>query len=169
MAYPDLGRILIALPILLACLGPAAAQDEAPERSRDRHVGYYYPVPISREVYTARGQTLREAGRGLRVGFVTGISKQMADRPYAPSYAVFAKGTEAEKLIIVALTDGPLDTIYRARAVFADLTAMARLLPIFREFGVQDRFTFFDLAKIMGFSQITVSDGHAFAHQVSIE
>lgn len=169
MAYPDLGRIPAALFILLACLGPAAAQDEPPEEPRDRHVGYYYPVPNSHEVYTARGQTIREAGRGLRVGFVTGISKQMAERPYAPPYAVFAKGTEAEKLVIVALTDGPLDTIYRARAVFADLTAMARLLPIFREFGVQDRFTFFDLAKIMGFSRITVSDGRGFAHQIAIE
>ena len=169
MATPELGRILAVLPVLLACLGPAAAQDEPPEESHDRHVGYYYPVPISREVYTARSQTIPEAGRGLRIGFVTGISKQMAERPYAPPYAVFAKGTEGEKLIIVALADGPLDTVYRARAVFADLTAMARLLPIFREFGVQDRFTFFDLAKIMGFRQITVSDGRSFAHQVMIE
>ena len=169
MAYPDLGRILAALLMLLVCPGPAAAQDDPPEAIQDRHVGYYYPVPSSHEVYTARGQTIREAGRGLRVGFVTGVSKQMAERPYAPTFAVFAKGSEAEKLIIVALTDGPLDTIYRARAVFADLTAMARLLPIFREFGVQDRFTFFDLAKIMGFSRITVSDGRAFAHQITIE
>ena len=68
-----------------------------------------------------------------------------------------------------AIIDGCRTPFVRSGTDFADLTAMARLLPIFREFGVQDRFTFFDLAKIMGFSRITVSDGRAFAHQITIE
>jgi hypothetical protein len=80
-----------------------------------------------------------------------------------------ARGEEAEKLIIVALQDGPIDTLYRARAVLAELTAMARTLPVFAEFGARDRFTFFDLAKILGFRKITITDGRDFAHQVIIE
>ena len=110
-----------------------------------------------------------EAVRALRLGFVTGLSRQMASRPYAPPYAVFAKGQEAQKLIIVALTDGPLDTLYRSRAVLADLTAMARISPIFRDFGVEEIFTFLDLAKMLGFEQVTVSDGRDFAHQIAIK
>ena len=82
---------------------------------------------------------------------------------------MFAKGTEAEKLIIVALVDGRIDTIYRARAVLANMTAAARMLPAFQEMGVQDWFTFLDLAHMLGFKKITISDGRDFAHQLLIE
>jgi hypothetical protein len=105
----------------------------------------------------------------VRVGFVTGVAAKRVERPYAPPYVFFAKGESAEKLIIVALQDGPIDTLYRARAVFAELTSLARTLPVFAEYNARDRFTFFDLAKILGFRQITITDGRAFAHQVVIE
>ncbi len=159
------GVLTAAFCGLLAILplsGLAAESDE------DKHSGYYYPEPVSQEVYSARAQPLPEASRRLRVGFVTGASQAMAGRAYAPRFALFAKGEHAEKLVIVALVDGPIDTLYRARAVLADLTAMSRALPIFNEFGVQDWFTFFDLAKMMGFEQITISDGRTFAHQIII-
>ena len=42
-------------------------------------------------------------------------------------------------------------------------------MPIFQELGVQEWFTFFDLAKMLGFKQITISDGRDFAHQVIME
>ena len=141
----------------------------AQEQDSDRHSEYYYPVPQSRELYRARAPHLPRAGRATRIGFVTGLSQQMTKRAYPPSFAIFAKGAEAEKLIIVALDDGPLDTLYRARAVLADLTSMARLLPILREFGVEDRFTFLDLSKMLGFVQVTVSDGRDFAHQITVD
>ncbi len=135
----------------------------------DRHAGYYYPEPASREVYEARSETLPEADRATRIGFVTGIANHISEQPYPPQAAMFAKGTEAEKLIIVALVDGRIDTIYRARAVLANMTAAARMLPAFQEMGVQDWFTFLDLAHMLGFKQITISDGRDFAHQLIIE
>ena len=152
--------------LAMAMVVPAAG---AGEPGHDRHAGYYYPTPGSREVYRARPERTPEASRPLRVGFVTGVAAMMAKRAYAPSYALFAKGGAAEKLIIVALQDGTLDTLFRTRAVLADLTAFARTMPIFGEYGARDRYTFFDLAKILGFKQITISDGRAFAHQVAIE
>ncbi len=165
---PRAALLLRSLPVLLlAWSGPLLAQEG--EADGDRHAGYYYPEPDSREVYRARSQSLPDAGRKLRIGFVTGVTTEMAKLAYAPSYAIFAKGSEAEKLIIVALADGPLDTLYRARGLLANLTAMSRLMPIFKEYGVQDSFTFFDLAKMLGFKQITVSDGRSYAHQIIIE
>ena len=141
----------------------------APARGADRHVGYYYPEPQSQEVYTARSQTLDESDRSLRIAFVTGITNQILAKQYAPTAAIFAKGEYGQKLIITALEDGRIDTIYRARAIFANLTAVARVMPIFRELGVQDWFTFFDLAKMLGFTQITITNGREFAHQVFLE
>lgn len=156
------GRAAVLAGCLLLGLCSAAV-------AGDRHIGYYYPEPQSQETYKARGDTLAEANRGLRIGFVTGLTKQFLAQPYPPTEAIFAKGAEAEKLIIVAFEDGRIDTLYRARALFANLTAVARLMPLFQEYGVQDWFTFFDLAKMLGFVQITITDGRDFAHQILIE
>lgn len=137
--------------------------------AEDRHAGYYYPQPASSETYEARALTLADSDRNRRLGFVTIMTRELLSRPYQPDFAVFAKGEQAEKLIIVGFEDGRLDTVYRARALFANLTAMARESELFRDYGVQDVFTFFDLCKLLGFVQITVTDGRDFAHQVFIK
>ena len=72
-------------------------------------------------------------------------------------------------MIIVATGDSGFRTIYQARALLAQLTATARGTPLFRELKVEDLFTFFDLAKMLGFNQIVISDGESFSHKVSIE
>jgi hypothetical protein len=141
----------------------------APCRGVDRHVGYYYPLPQTIETYQARGETLPDSDRIRRVGFVVELTRQMLDKPYPPEFVVFAKGEDAEKLLIVALKGGVIDTIYRARALLAMLTSVARATPLFQEIGVADYFTFFDLLDMMGFRQLTISDGDVFAHQVLLE
>lgn len=160
-------RVSIWLAAVLACM-VAAGQAPAQEND-DRHAGYYYPEPATTEVYEARAYTLPEASRKVRIAFVTGITSEQNKAPYPPQAAIFAKGSEAEKLIIVALEDGRIDTVYRARAIFAQMTAVARLLPMFSQLGVEDFYTFFDLAKMLGFEQITISNGREFAHQVLIQ
>jgi hypothetical protein len=156
--------VATALVIFIGCW------NIAPLRAQDRHAGYYYPPPEGEaEVYEARAQVLPEASRISRIGFVTGIANENRKQPYPPVAVMFAKGEEAQKLIIVALQDGRIDTIYRARAIFADMTSIARLLPIFREMGVEDYFTFFDLCRLLGFEQITISNGRDFTHQIKLE
>jgi hypothetical protein len=135
----------------------------------DRHAGYYYPTPGTIETYISRAKSLQGIERRQRIGFVVGFTQALTSQPYAPPYAVFVKGDEAEKLIIVGYHDGELDTIYRARALLAQLTSTARTMPALRERNVDDFFTFLDFLKLMGFDQITVSDGKNFAHQVLIQ
>ncbi len=164
-------RISTIWIIALAAVLSLGAAGTAPSASADeRHSGYYYPpLTTEPEVYEARARTMVEANRSVRIGFVTGIVKEQLTKPYPQTVAIFAKGTEAQKLIIVALEDGRIDTIYRARAVFATLTGSARLLPVFSELGVQESFTFFDLCKMLGFEQITITNGRDFSHQVILK
>lgn len=168
-------RIALALVLVLALLDVRATHAQDPDAEpaaddgTDRHAGYYYPDPTTIETYTARAETLIDSDRARRIGFTIEITQQMLKNPYPPQFAMFAKGTEAEKMIIVSLEEGRLDTLFRARALLAMLTAVARATPLFQDFGVADYFTFFDLLKILGFSQLTVSDGDTFAHQVLIE
>ncbi len=154
-------RRVVLLAAALAAASPAAAAD--------RHVGYYYPPPTSTEIYKARALALSDADRETRLRFVVGFTQKMLQNPYPPQFVMFAKGEEAEKLIIVSLRDGHLDTIYRVRALLALLTSVARASEFLNELGVADFFTFFDLLKLLGFTRITVSDGEDFTHQVVLE
>jgi hypothetical protein len=139
-------------------------------RADDRHAEYYYPAPQSSEVYEARAEILPEASRRSRIAFVTHVMNEMIRKnPYPPQYAIFAKGTEAEKMIIVGLVGDSYDTLYRMRALLAMLTAVARTTPLFKEERVEDYFTYLDLCRMLGFKQLTVSDGKTFAHQIRID
>jgi hypothetical protein len=155
--------------LLSFCAMLVASAVSADETGRDRHAGYYYPEPAQVEVYKARAQVLADTSRGRRIDFVVAMANSMLARPYAPTYSIFVKGEEAEKLIIVSNVSGQLNTVYRARALLATLTSVARTTPAFREYGVEDIFTFFDLLKLMGFARVTVTDGDTYAHQVDIE
>lgn len=154
--------LLMAVAVGAMVAGPDAV------RADDRHVDYYYPEPSSREVYDARVPTLQGSDRRRRIGFVTVLSAQMLQNPYPPQFAIFAKGAESEKMIVTGLTDNGYNTLFRARALFAMLTAMARSTKFFQEQPNADRYTFFDLAKLLGFTQITFTDGDLFAHQIEL-
>jgi hypothetical protein len=161
--------LLACLMIALASLGSLAAEADDAVTTDDNHAEYYYPAPRTTETYEARVQTLQESDRSRRIGFVTGLTKQLLSQRFDPGYAIFAKGGDAEKLIIVALEAGRFDTIYRARALLANLTAIARLTPFFQQYTLADQATFLDLLKLLGFKQVTVSDGDKFAHQIEIK
>ena len=150
---------------------PAAMtpQNEVEADEADHHEGYYYPKPTSIEHYPARVYALPESDRVRRQAFVIGLTKQLVSAHYAPSYAIFTKGNGSNKLIIVALADGQLNTIYRARALLATFTSVARSTPFFQQNTQPEEATFLDLLKLLGFKQVTVRDGRAFAHQIIID
>lgn len=154
---------------MLALVAAGAMYAVPATAAEDRHAGYYYPEPKTEETYTARARTLPESDRDRRLGFVVAFMAEMAKYPAPQRYVLFAKGIEAEKLIIVALEDEAFATLFRARAVLATLTSRVRASPLFSELGVQNLFTFYDLAKLIGFDQITISDGRNWAHRVWVK
>ena len=105
-------RVLLSvLPLLLAFFAPA--------NGNDRHAGYYYPPIASDEVYRARSRVMDDANRAMRIGFFVAQTEAQRKRIYPPRYAIFTKGQEAEKLIIVGLDGYSFSTQYRARGVLA--------------------------------------------------
>ncbi len=136
--------------------------------AEDEYIGYYYPQPAEIEVFDSRARRMAQSNRHLRIGFIVGIVDQTLKRPFPPPASVFVKGDRSEKMIIVANTPGYLDTVYRVRAYLDTLTSVARTMPIFAEMQVEDVATFLDFLKILGFTQLTVSDGNTFSHQIEI-
>lgn len=150
--------------LLLAVAGLAAL---APPPARADREGYYYP-PVTSEERFAReiSGPLPQAGRAVRVGFVTQLTRAQLDAPENPRFVIFAKGGEADEMILIALDDGIFATLYRARAVLAQLTAQARGTEFFVNSGIEARATWFDLAKLLGFREIVVSDGRSWSHRI---
>ncbi len=155
-----------AMMTVLVSVGAAAVAQEPDD---DRHAGYYYPPLTSEEVYPARSETLPDSNRTRRIGFVVAMTQEQMSRPYAPVFAMYAKGADAEKLIIVTLDRDSLVTLYQMRSFLAQMTAQARATPFFIENRVEDWYTFLDLLKLLGFTELTVSDGQTYAHQYRIE
>jgi len=147
----------------------AASADTASAAVIDRHVDYYYPTVTSREIYRSRTATLADNDRSRRVTFVTQFMAQAMSGSFAPGYAIFAKGEDAQKMIITATGTDRYATLYQMRALLAVLTAQARRSELFRQARVEDVFTFLDLLKLIGFQQLTVTNGVDFAHQFKIE
>ena len=153
-------------PAKAAATAPAAAPKAAGE---DRYIGYYYPKPTATETFETSMQTIAGAERAQRVQFVTVVSQGTIQSAYRVPYAVFAKGEKADRLIIVGLQQGELNTIYRMRALLANMTTMSRLSPFFQERTVAEDATFFDLLKLLGFRELTITDGEKTTLQVTIK
>lgn len=172
--HATLLSLLALLPLWLA--GHAAAQDgifladESPEEEEvSRHEGYYYPPLTGTETYPARAETLPGSDRTRRIGFIVGVTKGQMTREYPPTYAMYAKGTESEKMIVVSLSEGFIANIYQARALLAQMTAVARDMPLFVDNHVEDSYTFLDLLKLLGFTELTITNGQDYSYQYLIE
>jgi len=149
-------RLLVGLALILMA-GTAVALDDH----------YYYPPINSEEVFERDlVPNAPPAARDVRIGFVTQITKAQLAAPESPRFVVFAKGGEAEHMIIVALDDEVFKTLFRARAVLAQLTANARGTEFFQRNDIATEATWFDLAKLLGFEDLVISDGDLWAHRV---
>lgn len=144
---------------VFAFLGSAAGADE--------RAGYYYPPITSTEVFERTLAATPDANRAVRIGFVTQVTQQQLQAPSTPRYVMFAKGGEAEEMIIMALDDQVFASLFRARAIMAQLSAPARQTAFFVEKHLDDVATFYDMLKIMGFKTLTLSDGVRWTHQVT--
>jgi hypothetical protein len=77
---------------LLAAVPVAAQQPPTPAPANDRHAGYYYPPPVSRESYVSRARVLIDADRAKRLDFVNGLTNAQMSLPYRPFLRDFRQG-----------------------------------------------------------------------------
>ncbi len=171
-------KFLAATLLFLMAAVSASAQTQKPAvpakhpattPHEDRYIGYYYPKPTTVETFESSMQTIANVDRAQRVQFVTVISQGTLQSAYRVPYAVFVKGEKADRMIIVGMQQGELNTLYRMRALLANMTTMSRLSPFFQEHTVAEDATFFDLLKLLGFTTLTVTDGEKLTHQVTIK
>jgi hypothetical protein len=160
--YSTLIRVLVLSLLVTFFTLPIAAL-------ADRESGYYYPAPKKIENFKGRTRILPYANSTIRIEFANSIVVESLKKSFPPQFAIFAKGINAERMIIISNMKGQLDTIYRVRALLATMTAVARKSPVLRKVRLENVLTFLDLAKMLGFKKITISDGDKFSHQVFLK
>ena len=153
-------KILMGLALAVAMAGGASA---------DSRSGYYYPAITSEEVFQRSFQQTPPADREVRINFITQITKAQIEAPENPRFSIFAKGQRAQHMVIVALDDEIFRTLYRARAQLAQLTSNARSTDFFINNNIQFSATWFDLAKLLGFEDIVISDGVIWSHKIVLD
>ena len=133
----------------------------------ERYEGYYYPEITSTEEFSRLIREAPPADKGVRVAFVTNLTASQLAAPESPRFVFFAKGDDAKHLIIIALDDDVFSTLYRARAVLAQMTSNMRNNDFFREQDLQFVATFYDFLQFMDFDTLVISDGETWAHEVT--
>jgi hypothetical protein len=156
---------IIAASLAAASLAPVGPGGAAWAAGRD---SYYYPTVSSEETFSREIALVPIPRRAVRVGLITQITKAQLAAPESPRFVIFAKGDQAQHMIIVALDDEVFKTIYRARAVLAQLTSNVRGADFFTN-DIQDYATWFDLAQMLGFDDLVISDGATWSHRVIFE
>lgn len=150
---------LIAVLAALVLAGAVAAED--------RYVGYYYPEVSSEETFDRVVRASQGAGKAVRIDFVNVLTTAQLEAPESPRFVFFTKGEAAKTLILVALDDEVFSTIYRARAIMAQLTVSVRKGGFFRTEELQYVATFYDLLQLMQFDEVVISDGQNWSHRVN--
>lgn len=156
-------RLLISIACLAVLLfgSPVAAEDE--------RAGYYYPPVGSDEVFEREIGQGPPTDRAVRVAFINEVTRAQTEEPSKPRIAIFAKGAEAQHMIVTALDDEVFRTLFRARAVLAQMTAAARRTEFFVDAGINLHATWFDLAKLLGFEDIVITDGATWSHRIVLK
>lgn len=139
----------------------------APAWADDRYEGYYYPEVASEETFDRVVRASQGAGKAVRIDFVNVLTTAQLEAPESPRFVFFTKGEASKTLILVALDDEVFSTIFRARAILAQLTVSVRKGGFFREEELQYVATFYDLLQLMQFDELIISDGQNWAHRVN--
>ncbi|WP_298843125.1 hypothetical protein [uncultured Roseobacter sp.] len=135
--------------------------------AEDRYVGYYYPEVTSEETFDRVIRASQGAGKAVRVDFVNVLTTAQLEAPESPRFVFFAKGEDAATLILTALDDDVFSTLYRARALMAQLTVSVRRGGFFRQEELQYVATFYDLLQLMQFDELLITDGETWTHRVT--
>ncbi|MEP2641964.1 hypothetical protein [Roseobacter sp.] len=151
-------KIFVAAFFALLIAGSVAAQE--------RYVGYYYPEITSEEVFDRIVRESPGASKATRVDFINVMTSAQLATPESPRFVFFSKGAESKTLILTALDDDVFSTIYRARAILAQLTVSVRKGGFFRQEDLQYVATFYDLLHLLQFDELLITDGESWTHRV---
>lgn len=166
-----LGKIalVVSLGALAGCATmPTAWKSETTAVDNITGEGMYYPQVSSVETPDIRFGSMAGVGPRERQFFVDQVN--LAASTPGRSFPIVAQavGEDRETLVFVHLdTESPM-TPYLARGILARMTSITRSAPAITEMGLSSEFDVYNMAAMLGFSRVLVTDGRDFAHQADL-
>lgn len=130
--------------------------------------GLYYPKVTVSEQPEIRFGPILGAGPQERQFFVDQINRASTTSERDIAIVVQAVGTENKTLLLMPLGREGRPTAYIAKAMLARITSVLRFAPAITEMGISQEVDVYNMAAIMGFERIVVTDGRAFAYQANV-
>lgn len=140
-----------------------AAVDEA------TGAGRYYPPASSVEAPNILFEAMAGVGPKQRQFFADQINLAVSAPGRTVPIVAQAVGANNESLVFLYLgAEAPM-TPYLARGLFARLTSITRAAPAITEMGLSSEFDVYNMAAVLGFGRIIVTDGRAFSHEANLQ
>lgn len=168
------GRIALIVSIMalgaceslpLARNADAAAISAVDARSG---AGTYYPAVTSRDAPDIRFVRMAGVGPQQREFFVDQINIAAVTPGRTMSIVAQAIGEDRDTLVILYLGDEGEMTPYLARGLLARMTSVTRSAPAIAGMGLSSEFDIYNMAAVLGFRRIIVTDGRDFSHQADL-
>ena len=151
--------------LLIASGNSAAAAENSASRLKAGQNNYYPPI-VSADIPEVRFSAAAEAGAQKRHFFVDQINLAAAGNSF-PIVAQ-AVGADSATLVIMNIDTPEGITPYIARAMLARMTSVVRFLPEISELGLSAEFDIYNMAAVLGFNRIVVTDGREFSHEARL-
>jgi hypothetical protein len=161
------------LTISALCVSAAVPAEAQPRtaalRSDAAGAGVFYPKPKSFETADIRFAAMEGVGPQQRQVFADQINLAASQPGRAVPIVAQAVGEGHETLVFMYLeSEGAGMTPYLARGILARLTSITRIAPAITEMGLSNAFDIYNMAAVLGFERIVVTDGRAFSHEASL-
>ncbi len=174
--YARAGRVALiaSLGALGACENlPAAGKTATPALSASAinettGAGKYYPQVSSVETPDIRFGKMAGIGPQERQFFIDQVNLAASTPGRTFPIVAQAVGENRETLVFVYLDADDTMTPYLALGILARLTSVTRFAPAIAEMGLSSEFDIYNMAAVLGFARIIVTDGRDFAHEASL-
>lgn len=128
----------------------------------------FFPAPASVDAPSILFPQMPGASPEQRQFFVDRVNVVTTGTDRSIPIVAQAVGGERQTLVFTIVGIDGAATPYMARALLAGMTSVARLAPSIAEMGFNEDFDIYNMAAMLGFDRIIVTDGRAFAHQASL-
>jgi hypothetical protein len=137
--------------------------------NQEAGAGVYFPTPTSAETREPEFRSGIDPGPERRQFFTDQVNLAAATSARQAPIVVQAVGEERRTLVFTVLETTSEPTPYLARALLARATSIIRFAPAIAEMGISQDFDVYNMASLLGFTSIVVTDGRDFAHEIRIQ
>lgn len=154
-----------AMGLATACQSVPAGHVTSASAAEDAQTGEgrFFPNVTETEVRPVRFSAMADTGPSQRQYFTDRINMETSGRGLTAPIVVQCAGKEQDVLVVmVSGFQEPL-TPYISRGLLARMTSIIRFAPTLAEMGLSEELDIYDVAAVLGFKQIVVTDGRDFA------